>query len=252
MKRRPQAQIPEKSWSKYIQRLAQINEKAASLMQAFVDMAGLGSKTDLIDYCYAVATKYGEASSALACEMYDAISDLEKATVPAAEPAATATYAETAKAVNGALKQSPSGATLSGTAYKLTKQAGADTILKNAQRDGAYWAWVPSGDSCSFCLMLASRGWQRASKKTMAGAHASHIHANCKCSFAVSFSAEGNLPSFNPDRYLDMYEGAEGKRWQDKLNAMRREQYPDVKDHINAQKRAAYRKRKEFEETAGE
>ena len=138
------------------------------------------------------------------------------------------------------------------SAYKLTKQAGADTILKNAQRDGAYWAWVPSGGSCSFCMMLASRGWQRASKKTMAGAHASHIHANCKCSFAVSFSAEGNLPGYNPDRYLDMYEGADGKRWQDKLNTMRRERYPDVKDHINAQKRAAYRKRKEFEETAGE
>ena len=245
-------QITARQWSKYIQRLSRINEKAASLMQAFVDMAGLGSKTDLIDYCYAVATKYGEASSALACEMYDAVSDLEKAAVPAAEPAATATYAEPTKAVNGALKQSPTGATLSGAAYKLTKQAGADTILKNAQRDGAYWAWVPSGDSCSFCMMLASRGWQRASKKTMAGAHASHIHANCKCSFAVSFNAEGNLPGYNPDRYLDIYENAEGRRWQDKLNTMRRDRYPDVKDHINAQKRAAYAKRKEFEESTGE
>ena len=245
-------QITARQWSKYIQRQSRINEKAASLMQAFVDKSGISNRTGLIDYCYALATRYGEASSALACEMYDAISDLEKAAVPAAEPAATATYAETAKAVNGAFKQSPSGAALSGAAYKLTKQAGADTILKNAQRDGAYWAWVPSGDSCSFCMMLASRGWQRASKKTMAGSHASHIHANCKCTFAVSFNAEGNLPGYNPDRYLDIYENAEGRRWQDKLNTMRRDRYPDVKDHINAQKRAAYAKRKEFEETAGE
>ena len=45
---------------------------------------------------------------------------------------------------------------------RLVKRAGADTTLKNAQRDGAEFAWVPHGDSCAFCLTLASRGWQRA------------------------------------------------------------------------------------------
>lgn len=48
---------------------------------------------------------------------------------------------------------------------RLVKRAGADTTLKNAQRDGAEFAWVPHGDSCAFCLTLASRGWQRASQR---------------------------------------------------------------------------------------
>ena len=48
----------------------------------------------LIDYGYAVATKYGEASAAIAAEMYDATAALTGASVPAAVPAETATYGE--------------------------------------------------------------------------------------------------------------------------------------------------------------
>ena len=49
-----------------------------------------------------------------------------------------------------------------------------------------------------------------------------------------------------------MYEGADGAKWQDKLNSMRRGFYQENKDEINAQKRSAYEKRKERESSAAE
>ena len=44
---------------------------------------------------------------------------------------------------------------------RLVKRAGADTTPHNAVRDGAEWAWVPHGDACPFCRMLAYNGWLR-------------------------------------------------------------------------------------------
>ena len=131
-------------------------------MQAWIDKNGTEDTEALIEYAYGISTAYGEAASALACEMYDAIAQAQGARVPPAVPAATATYEETATAVQGTLNNRHS--TVPATAGRLAKQAGADTMLHNAARDGAEFAWIPSGDTCVFCLTLASRGWQRQSR----------------------------------------------------------------------------------------
>ncbi|MBR4692904.1 MAG: hypothetical protein IKP17_09110 [Oscillospiraceae bacterium] len=38
---------------------------------------------------------------------------------------------------------------------------------------------MPSGDTCAFCITLASRGWQKAGREAIKGGHAEHIHNNC-------------------------------------------------------------------------
>ena len=93
-------------------------------------------------------------------------------------------------------------------------------------------------DTCPFCLMLASRGWRRAGKKTLQGGHARHIHANCDCEYAVRFDSNTNVAGYDPEKYLAQYNAANGD-----INAMRRAQYAQNKDKINAQKRAAYAER---------
>ena len=60
------------------------------------------------------------------------------------------------------------------------------------------------------------------------------------------------MGGYDPARYLDMYESADGRSWQDKLNAMRRSFYAENADRINAQKRSAYEKRTERESSAAE
>ena len=238
-------------WLRYIRRLSAINEKAAKLMQSWMVVNGLGDTNALINYAFSLSTKYGEAAASLACEMYDAVAASQGATVAAAEPAATATYQETALAVMGTLKNQRN--TVPDTVGRLVKQAGADTTLQNAARDGAQFAWVPhGGETCAFCMMLASRGWQRQSRKALQGGHAEHIHSHCQCEYAIRFGDSGGVEGYDPDRYLDAYKNADGATWEDKVNAMRREQYAENKDAINAQKRAAYAARKEVNAAAAE
>lgn len=126
-----------------------------------------------------------------------------------------------------------------GRVSRLVKRAGADTTLKNAVRDGAEWAWVPHGDTCPFCITLASNGWQKASSKVLKGGHADHIHANCDCEFAIRFDHSTTLAGYDPEKYLKQYRDAGGD-----INKMRRIDYAARKDAINAQKRAAYAVRK--------
>lgn len=228
--------IPEKDWNDYIARLAKLNRIAGQKMREYIDQHGTADTEALIRYAHALITKYGEGSAELACQMYDALAAAEGAVLPAAEPAATADFGEVARMVQ-ATKDSPSQ--LQSGVARLVKRAGADTTQKNAIRDGAEWAWVPHGDTCPFCLTLASRGWQRASKNLLKKGHAEHIHANCDCEFAVRFDGRTTVAGYDPDEYYRQYREAGGD-----VNAMRRIDYAANRERINAQKRAAYAARK--------
>lgn len=241
--------ISAATWNKYTEALRRISETAArrfnALLSTLDDWQSESVRRDVIDYAYTLATKYGEASAALACEMYDAIAEIEGANVPAAEPAATATYQETATAIQGAMKQSAGTEMAQYAVNRLVKQAGADTTLKNAKRDGAEFAWIPFGDTCAFCLSLASNGWQTMSKDALKNGHADHIHQNCDCQYVVRFDSSSSVEGYDPDVYKRMYYDAplrpgEAPTSTNRINAMRREIYAENKDTINAQKRIAY------------
>lgn len=235
-------EISRADWSEYVRKLSAIDSKAASLMEEYIASHGYDDPDALVRYAHALATKYGEASGALACEMYDEVAAAQGASVPPAVPADTATYGETAKAVRGTMKTAP--ASVPATTGRLVKQVGADTILKNAERDGAQFAWVPSGDTCVFCITLASNGWQYMSKNALKGGHAEHIHANCDCTYAVRFDESSGVKGYDPKKYKEMYDNAEGSNPNEKINSMRREQYAENKDRINAQKRMRYAERR--------
>lgn len=230
-------QITAKTWNEYITRLSRLNQKAGQLMRQYIDTHGTGDADALIAYAAALVTKYGEGSAELACQMYDALAAAANAGVPAAEPAAPADYGEVARMVNATKNQN--SANLPNGVSRLVKRAGADTTLKNAVRDGAEWAWVPHGDTCPFCITLASNGWQKASSKVLKGGHADHIHANCDCEFAIRFDHNTTVAGYDPEKYLAQYNAAGGD-----INKMRRVNYADNKERINAQKRAAYAARR--------
>ena len=229
-------QITANAWNEYITRLSRLNQKAGQLMRQYIDTHGTGDADALITYAAALVTKYGEGSAELACQMYDAAAEASGATLPPAEPAETASREEVARMVNGNRNSPPN---LQSGVSRLVKQAAADTTLKNAARDGAEWAWVPHGDTCPFCITLASRGWQKASEKLLKGGHAQHIHANCDCEYAVRFDSHTTVAGYDPEKYLKQYRDAGGD-----INKMRRVNYAANKERINAQKRAAYAARK--------
>lgn len=272
-------------WARFRDALKKIDDKAADeFRDAIFSLkgkykgVGLGNipREELIGYAFALATKYGEASAAVSAEMYDAVAALQGMNLLPAVPAPTATYAETAKMIDGILKKSINEDMLIGGLTRLVKMAGTDTTLMNAHRDkpsgagsrkkksGAMVAWVPSGDTCAFCITLAARGWQ-AQSEWAANNHSEHIHSNCDCTYMVRFNDDLSYEGYDPEKYLEMYNAGADVPFENeedshptnnsltrqKINGMRRANYAQNKDKINAQHREAYALRKEAIE-AGE
>lgn len=276
--------ISTKDWKAYIDKLRKLNETAANLVIQYVQKHGFGDRDALIKYCYEVVQKYGTGSAALSAAMYDATAMMSKAAVPAAEMAAVANYGDVAKTVNGVLKTSQNVDELGGAVSRLVKKAGCDTTLFNAARDvnavqftstgrrrygkkrntGVQFAWIPSGDTCAFCLALAANGWQW---QTVGGSnHAEHIHSNCDCTYAVRFNANDGVEGYDPDAITAQIEDAlkaqgldpdvsgysHGAFNDNVINAVRRQNYAENREVILEQKSDAYEKRKELESSEAE
>ena len=242
-------------WLDYVDKMHKVNTAAGNLVSAKLTELGgavnITDPTELLQYSYGVATAYGEAATAVACEMYDAVSLASGMRFAPAEPAETASYHEVAKSVVGTLKTG-NDEIVAGSVERLVKMAGVDTTMKNTIRDGGEWAWIPMGTTCAFCLMLASNGWQRASASYLKDGHAEHIHPHCDCMFAVRFDSVTEYEGYNPTLYKRIYASADGRTSKQKLNSMRREFYAENSEMINEQKRDAYEKRKEREASAAE
>lgn len=215
-------QISTRAWKNYIQKMSKVSQTAADAMQKWIEVHGFDDSKALLDYAYSLSQHYGQAIGELSCEMYEATAAASGVTVPTAEMASLPEYGEVAKAVNGAKKQSMKK--VPATVGRLVKQVGADTTLMNAGRDRAQFAWIPSGDTCAFCITLASRGWQTQSKKTLKNGHAEHIHANCDCQYAIRFDSVSNVEGYDPDEYLAMYESKliTGNTPEERINSLRR------------------------------
>ncbi len=236
------------AWANYVKRLGKLDSEATKKVGEYIGSIPGFSFTNpedmnkLVGYAYGISAKYGEGAAALACEMYDAIGIASGQILPPAEPADLPDMDEVAKTVRGTAKTG-NPKNVARSVGRLVKRTGADTTLKNAIRDGAEFAWIPNGDTCAFCITLASRGWQTASAKALKNGHAEHIHTNCDCTYGVRFNGQPTYKNYNPDEYLEQYESAEGKSSKDKINSIRRIKYQENKDRINAQKRAAYAER---------
>ena len=216
--------ISQTSWRRYIGTLRAINDRAAADVQKWIKtyaiddegriVANIGDIVDadgnsFIDYCYFIAQEYGNASAAVSAQMYDALAELEGASVPPAEMANNATYHDVAKTVNGVLKTSHNVEEMSGAVTRLVKKAGCDTTLQNAYRSAR----------------RIKKGYP----------HAEHIHSNCDCNYAIRFNQDTNVEGYDPDKYDKVFDEAEkiardegyeleGK-WnmsKDNLNAVRR------------------------------
>ena len=65
------------------------------------------------------------------------------------------------------------------------------------------------------------------SKDAMKGGHAEHIHSNCDCQYTIRHDPRMTVSGYDPDRYLSMYQHAEGRTPQERINSMRREAYAE-------------------------
>lgn len=242
-------EISRKTWNRFTATLRAISKKAGVLFAEYLETHDVSTPEGMqraLEYAYGLSVKYGEGTAALACEMHDAVAEASGKRIPPAEPAETPTFREVAMAVRGKMMDSKRPDVIGTSVERLVKRTGVDTSINNALRDGAEFAWIPSGDSCAFCMMLASNGWQRASRKAIKNGHAVHIHANCDCTYAIRFDGHSTVEGYDPDALREQYDNAEGANWKEKMNSMRRAHYAENKDAINSKKRVAYAERNEI------
>lgn len=197
-----------------------------------------------------VGQRHGLSTSALAASWFDQMAAAEGADVAravAVNDPPQLRMRRAAIATNAALPKLRAGDS-EGFARALASHVAADvkrqatnTVMLNAQKAGAEYAWIPGGgETCAFCIALAANGWQPATRATAMGDHADHIHDNCMCEFAIRFDGSTEYASYDADRYAEVYGDADGRSSADKINAIRRDLYAENKDRINAQHRERY------------
>ncbi len=80
-------------------------------------------------------------------------------------------------------------------------------MVRKKRKSRVRFARVPAGgETCPFCLMLASRGAVYYSEET-AGAN-SHYHAHCRCQIVPSWD-DAAIEGYDPDLYYDMWKHPE-------------------------------------------
>lgn len=250
--------LRDTTWRKYQIAHSVLQDKAKRLLREYFDT--LPWETDeaqsidlLCQRAIALVNRYGLADGELSAEFYDELMSMQGANV---QPA------EIAKIDNSRINQQTREAVKSGTSLETSKllassvvaghvkQVGLDTTLSAAQRDKAMWAWVCIGDTCAFCRVLGSNGWQEASKKMQKGQHAQHVHDNCDCQIVVKpAGASLEVDGYDPDALRDEYKNADGISSKQKINSMRRESYtPEFAAERNARRRELYAIAKEERE----
>lgn len=219
----------------YREKLSSVCERASESTQKWLERHPGASRQEILDATYKITQAYGLAASTLAANKYDqdvALAEkqgfLKPGQIKEAEVWDPLGYGSIARAINGTLKND-SKEKLPDTIERMVKRFAEDTTLMNARRDGAEYAWIPAGDTCVFCLSLASNGWQRASRSTAEGNHADHIHPHCDCTFSVRFSKDTNVKGYHPEKIKAMIDAQEGDTLNDKLNSLRRQTYAEKK-----------------------
>lgn len=98
---------------------------------------------------------------------------------------------------------------LNGVLDRLVKKLGRESIVHAADSDPKKprWARVPHGQTCAWCLMLASRGWVYLDAQS-AGA-ARQWHADCDCQIVPAWGKKTpKIAGYDPDALYAQYEAA--------------------------------------------
>lgn len=121
---------------------------------------------------------------------------------------------------------------------QVTRQA-RDTIVRNLGMETAVdnvgYARVPVGDTCAFCIMLASRGFVYPSKKVAERSKTGEkYHPNCNC-VAVPFHKAETIPGYADElrKYEQMYFDADNLRRSGEMPKELKERIQEAKKRHN-------------------
>lgn len=240
------AQVSRASMERYTDGINAISKRfqdAARVQLERLNWAGdmTGAIDAAVDIVNTSAGAAAEAGAELGAVFYDGVSELQTGEGYDAQAYSDHLDEGTEKAVRGIAQEGVNG-DISGMIGQLlaridyeTKRAAGNSVIQNARRDsrGPRYARVPQGnETCSFCLMLASRGPIYHTAES-AGFN-NHYHANCDCRIVPMFGVNvlqtdaggyvartfGTVEGYDPDALYSVYMEMvlAGKRWAAKNN----------------------------------
>lgn len=192
---------------------AAINKISATAQQALtaelmaVDLTDIAkARQEIIRVLNTYLPGFTGATATIAAEFYDVVREVQTGNRIGAiaysahnlQATEGATRAMMQTVVNGGTQEQLIAQLLERVDYEVKKTAG-DCVVHNARRDNlkVKYARIPSGaETCTFCIMLASRGFVYHTDKT-AGA-VDHYHANCDCRIVPGFNDE-EVEGYDPD-----------------------------------------------------
>lgn len=168
------------------------------------------ARAQLLEYVPALVRKYGNMAATIEAAMYEELRARYVIGRYSAVVADAYPDESTAKLVERACRGLADGVDprplLNQFVDLAVRQPARETLSLNARRDPSKpkWARVPSGGhTCAFCLMLASRGFVYANKRTAGDMN--RYHAGCTCRVVCSWEERPEVEGYDPDEYLKLY-----------------------------------------------
>lgn len=210
--------LPRKALSAYDKRLAALEGKAyeyaSSRIGAFIEKFPGAMPEQVREFAIEVVDDavgaFGDGASSLAADMYEGMAELSGAKVKPAVIDTSDVHSHIESEVRYQL-----GKFLSGDPQGFIRACGSkasdqvarranQTMRLNAKRDGLRYARVPmGGETCSFCAMLASRGFDYRSAKT--AGEGNHYHKNCRCKIIPGFDGM-RVEGYDPDEWHERWQ----------------------------------------------
>lgn len=214
------------------------------------------TRDEVIDIAVGIATKYSMLGAELGAQWYDLCSQLAGFDVESAElsdsnldslgPRAES-FAEAAITADAPLGEA-FNVFLQNEINNSIRLTGSANLWRDYERGlvPGKWSRVPVGDTCAWCLMLASQGAWYLSEKSALGESSDHYHDGCNCIAVYHADAESIAGYDNFSDYKRMYYDVENMRVSNQKGI---EPYPDeLQERINAAK-AAHMARQDAGET---
>jgi len=160
------------------------------------------------DYFPALIERYGSAAAVLGADVFEAEA-VEMGIKPRVDLVPGVNAERASARLLAELNATTTLASSLALVDELVKQPYRSTFQDSAIASGAGWARVPRGDTCAFCIMLASRGGvYKTSDIAEFGYSGKKYHGECDC-VPVLVRDEGDYPSgYDPDALYDKYMSA--------------------------------------------
>lgn len=241
-----------------IQAFSQMSKKLQdAAISEFVERIEDGMTVDeIMEQASEVAYKYRMLGSELGAQWYDLCAELAGVNVDAADLDVIDEEILARRAEAVAKSQAAQVNPVESFSAFLEAQIAEEirmTGMNNLRRDygrgvkGGRWARVPVGDTCAWCLMMASNGtWYLSEKSAIFDEFGDKYHPNCNC-VAVYYADGEDISGYSGIyRYKEMYYDADNRR---RAAASGRDPYPEeLAERIEDAHREHLKKQREARE----